>query len=303
MLNRNETELLIFDNFQIDWALPKHLKPPVDKTIAPSDDDLKAMMSPNPNPTGFVSGGSWVVPVNEQMSVDNSPSKESFWSKFFKKKKKAPKIIGYQLIKDFFNQLNTEAKELKNVSEIAQFYEKEILKANSFHQDAYMEILLQQKETIRLESYLIEMGFTKYVTEKQVIDFYQKVKDDKNIKLTWIKNYIRPIPNSILDLKVSIDEKKFFDNYVILHYDPKGTGSAMTEKEKERAKDPILFGVVRSSRKLYFIADWKDEYCDLTLDVMFEKLGEKVGEINNESVRTYMKDLSPNAHTFEEYIN
>jgi len=299
MINRNNTELEIFDNFRIDYELPKHKKPPVNKTSIDSSDEV--VMS---NPTSaFTTDGNFVVSTIDGTFENESNSKDSFFSKFFKKKPKKPKIVSYQTVKEFFNQLNTEAKELKNVSEIAQFYEKEILKANSFHQQSYIEILLRQKETIRLEAYLIEMGLTKYVTEKQVIDFYKKVKDDKCIKLTWIKNFIRPIPDSILDLKLNIDDKKLFDNYVILHYDPKNTGSSMTEKEKQIAKDPVLFGVLDGSRKLYFIADWKDEYCDLTLDVMFETLGEKVGEINNESVRTFIKDLSPNAHTFEEYNN
>jgi len=50
----------------------------------------------------------------------------------------------------------------------------------------------------------------------------------------------------------------------------------MTEAEKERAKDPILFGVMRASRNLYFIGDWKDEQCDLQLSDIVEKLQNKL---------------------------
>lgn len=53
-------------------------------------------------------------------------------------------------------------------------------------------------------------------------------------------------------------------------------------------KDPILFGVMEHSRKLYYIGDWKDEYCDLTLEDMFTSLGEKVLEINNDNLKTYI---------------
>ena len=45
------------------------------------------------------------------------------------------------------------------------------------------------------------------------------------------------------------------------------------------------------SKKLYYIADWKDEYCDLTLDEMFEKIGGNVGEVNNESVKTFIDKI------------
>ena len=62
----------------------------------------------------------------------------------------------------------------------------------------------------------------------------------------------------------------------------------MTKKEKEIKKDPILFGVIKKSRKLYYVADWKDEVCDLTLDKMFSELGENVLKINNKSVKSYI---------------
>jgi len=65
----------------------------------------------------------------------------------------------------------------------------------------------------------------------------------------------------------------------------------MTEKEKEKAKDPILFGVMKNSRNLYFIADWEDEYCDLTLSKMLNVLGKKSLTINNKSVKSRLNHL------------
>ena len=54
------------------------------------------------------------------------------------------------------------------------------------------------------------------------------------------------------------------------------------EKER-RDKDPILFGVFKNDTnvadRFYFLGDWVDEYCDLTLDKMIEKYK----EYNNES--------------------
>ena len=52
------------------------------------------------------------------------------------------------------------------------------------------------------------MGLKKYVTEKQVIDYYEKVGQDKNLKLTWIKNFGRIIPERIFEIKKEIDELK-----------------------------------------------------------------------------------------------
>jgi hypothetical protein len=65
---------------------------------------------------------------------------------------------------------------------------------------------------------------------------------------------------------------KIFDNYVILHFDPEGKSTQLTEEEIRRKKDPILFGVFGESRRLYFIGDWKDEFCDLTLEELIKTL-------------------------------
>ena len=57
-----------------------------------------------------------------------------------------------------------------------------------------------------------------------------------------------------------------FDHNPHYHYDPEGKSTQMTKEEIERMKDPILFGVFKGSRRLFYITDWIDEYCDLTLD-------------------------------------
>lgn len=82
--------------------------------------------------------------------------------------------------------------------------------------------------------------------------------------LTEIDNFDRVIPDDAGKLLTKTEELGVFDNYLILHYDKKkGANPFYTEKEP-KPKDPILFGVIRSSDKLYFIADWIDEFCDLT---------------------------------------
>lgn len=112
-----------------------------------------------------------------------------------------------------------------------------------------------------------------YLTETQIVDFYKKC--EKGLRLDWIKNYARVIPDKFVEVKKKLDDLKIFDNYVILHYDPDLKSFKETEaeiEEKKRPKDPILFGVMQDSRKLYYIGDWIDEYCDLTLDKVLEVL-------------------------------
>ena len=70
-----------------------------------------------------------------------------------------------------------------------------------------------------------------------------------------------------------MNELEVFDNYVILYYDPEGIVYKETAHEEAKRRDPIIFGVIAGSKKLYYVADWIDEYCDLTLDAFVDTLG------------------------------
>ena len=84
---------------------------------------------------------------------------------------------------------------------------------------------------------------------------------------------MRPIPDEVIQKIVKANEYEVFDNYVIMHYDPKGEQKQETKKEEAKRKDPIVFGVIAGSRKLYYITDWIDEHCDLTLEKFVDTLG------------------------------
>jgi hypothetical protein len=95
----------------------------------------------------------------------------------------------------------------------------------------------------------------------------------------------------VVEAKKEADKLKVFDNYAVLYFSPKGKKEEeiLTKEEKKRAADPILFGVINNSNKLYYIADWVDEYCDLTLDKLLDKIDEKSFEVTNKSVKTIIK--------------
>ena len=73
---------------------------------------------------------------------------------------------------------------------------------------------------------------------------------------------------------------EIFDNYAILHYDPDLEAYSETIEETKKRRDPILFGLIKGSNKLYYITDWIDEFCDPTLDKFVETL-----QIQKESLR------------------
>jgi len=284
MIDRNN-KLEIFENFIIDRNLPKYKKSEkvklTNSIISEEEMDTNtfAMVSvPNAINNGFSFNG----------EVNDNPIKK--WFSFFKKKRiEKEKTI---TILNFFNSLATSLNDLKLLQDIATHYEQAILNATKAGQISLVERLKFQLESAKSETQLINLGLNKYFTETQIVDFYKKTSADKNLKLTWIRHFIKPIPSKILNIKENLDKQFIFDNYVILHYDPYNNATDLSKQEKEeikkREKDPILFGVMKDSRRLYYIADWIDEYCNLTLDILVEELGENVNEVNNEKVKTYL---------------
>lgn len=293
MIHNNE--LLIFDNFIVDHNLPKHKKA-----------DKNTNSSISFGTSGDIDEWNTTVPV---VSWDNPQTLIEFrkhefsetvtiinWiklqlAKFLYKDKLVKKKSTVLTVQNFFNQIKSSFNNIEHVDNIATYYEKVLIKAKSVNQTALVEKLIDNIEIIRAESSLINTDLNKYISESDIIELYKKVGEDKNLKLTWLKNFARIIPDDVYNAKLLADEKLIFDNYVILHYDPQNNGEKLTKQEIEKKKDPILFGVIRNSRKLYYIVDWTDEYCDLTLEQMVSILGNKVGEINNESVKTFINKI------------
>jgi len=215
-----------------------------------------------------------------------------FTSLFIKGKTKEVLEKYTYTIDDFFKTIKDSKMEISTTMDILKKYETVLIEARKNGQQSLVEKLLKMKDVISSECRLIENGITKYVTEEQVVKLYKNVDKKKHLKLTYLENYIRIIPSDVIKLKDSADQIKIFDNYVILHFDPFNNSTDLTEKEKEiKSKDPILFGVIQNSRKLYFIGDWIDEYCDLTLDKMMETIDDKELNLSNESVISYIEKI------------
>lgn len=97
----------------------------------------------------------------------------------------------------------------------------------------------------------------------------------KGLRLDYVRNFTRTIPEDITAKKARADELGIFDNYVVLHFDPNSKSWEETEAERLRRlhPDPILFGLMKTRRVLYFVGDWVDDVCNLTLDQLADLLG------------------------------
>jgi hypothetical protein len=135
--------------------------------------------------------------------------------------------------------------------------------------DLYARCIYLEKELK-----LLELGVTKYVLRTDIDNFIDNVADDC-VCVIEMRNFDRPIPDAIIDKVAEVQD--CFDEFYIIFTDYTGEKRSKVKEEK-REKDPILFGNIfidgKVSPKMYFIGDWVDEFCDLTLDKMISKLAE-----------------------------
>lgn len=254
----------IFENFNVDYNLPKFKK---EETESKYSDNVINM-----------SGGVWTTAVGP-MTMNGVSSTAPF-----NRDGRKSIIKGiYNKLKFKYNEWKAEEPEkvfarifasklsVNSIPERTVQFEKILQSAKDSGQTALYEQLKKSEEVIKLENILHATTFEKYISEDKLIEFSDLCK--RGLRLDWVKNFNRIIPQRVIDEKLEADRLKIFDNYVVLHYDPENKSTKLTEEEIRRKKDPILFGVFAKSRRLYFIGDWKDELCDLTFDDLVDKLG------------------------------
>ena len=288
MIENNK--LSVFENFVVDQNLRSHKSSVItDLDSSGSSFNINGSISRSFNRTEDVQVIDYLHYVHQHEKSFKSWARLNLATIFFKKK--TIKKVKYESVDVFFRNIKQAVKILDIEESSITFYANAIDDALNNGQEALKEILRSKKEGILAELNLLKADVTKYVSEEDVIEFYHRSKlPEKILKLTWVKNYIRVIPEDVMRIKREFDSKEVFDNYVILHFDKNDSSTEMTEKEKEKAKDPILFGVVKGSRKLYYVADWIDEYCDLTLEKMLETLEiESPKELTKEVIENNIK--------------
>ena len=130
------------------------------------------------------------------------------------------------------------------------------------------------------ESVVVAAGFTSYVTEANMIDFIRK--SERGTMVDFLRYYEDELPQEVIDKKIAADKLMVFDNYVVAYYSDlihravatqQKVSAREEQKVRERRRDPILFGVIKNSRKLYYICDWTTDTDDLTLEKLEKELG------------------------------
>jgi len=315
--------LHIFNRFQIDKNLPKYAKVKSDDNDVEPQDSDESEVSWSTKARSRVRSSivessrlffDPMDPDNDGMMVEMN---SGFWDKvkqfFFGRKRK--KEMSFEEIKKVFTLiLNSLHKVDGIVKEYdVKFDEKhfiqtlieyaqslKMIKENG--QLALYDKMVSNIHTFIYENLLKSCGYDTYIKQEDLIRFLtsNSKRHHQGFRLDWLKNYTRIIPGSIIVKKRMLDKLKIFDNYVVLHYDPKGVNSDLTKKEKEEIKkDPILFGVFQSSTNLYYVGDWIDEVCDLTFKEIIEHFKNEPG-ILNINLNTYERLLGDLIKTIRE---
>lgn len=191
---------------------------------------------------------------------DNNQKEVITPSQYFDFLKGAKQHITTEILKNSYDSFLTLADKYQKLGQV------ESLKKLCFLAD-----------TLVKEEKLIEMGISTYVYKDAVEDYITNVAD-KTVKIIELSRYMREIPDELVE---TIEKtKNIFDEFYVVFTDYTGKQERQVEKER-RDKDPILFGVFKNQTnvadRFYFLGDWVDEFCDLTLDKMIEQYKGKKG--------------------------
>lgn len=178
-----------------------------------------------------------------------------------------PKLI-FKFVKSKLTKIEQEdlKKKLNKLAPMLN-YAKE-MQQSAVYEDCAKKIL----EIVR-EQEAASQGIETIVRKQDVEKLVYHVRD-KVIKFKEFSEFPRVLPKKVRTILKNLQTKKIFDSYMILYTDfSKPEEELKSTKTLIKEKDPILFGTFNDNPdKLYFIIDWEDEYCDLTLDKLVDTL-------------------------------
>lgn len=201
---------------------------------------------------------------------------------------------------EYFTHVKSTVKEI-NRDDITKMYE-----AASSLMDKYKETGQEKAEkrlafhvkTLLKESKLIDKGITKFVQKDDITNYIDNISK-KPVKIIEMKNYPREIPDELI--AVIKDTKDIFDEFYIVFTD---YSEGELAKEVEIERDPILFGGFCTSgrdivaERFYYLGDWEDEYCNLTLDKLIEETSKDI--VKDVAIPTNRDELICQLSAYEE---
>ena len=194
----------------------------------------------------------------------------------------------------------------ESLLKVMELAEQKLKKFKLLKQAEAAQITTNYISMFQKEIKIIQAGFTEYVLKTDV-EHYMFQLADKTVFCCEIADYPREIPDEITD-KIA-DHMDLFDNIYVVFTDYSKKVSD-TVKKKTVEKDPVVFGSINFGKvdgqtvigpRLYFLGDWVDEYCDLTLDEIIATF-DKVENKPREKV-VHTAEIPQNSDEFTKKVN
>lgn len=210
----------------------------------------------------------------------------------------------------YFNYLK-ERKQTITDKELVALYDSYLSLVEKYSvtgQKRIIEKLRFLVDNIEKERMVVALGINSYVYRDDIENYIDNIAKDV-VKIIELENYPRDIPDNIVQIISST--KEIFDKMYVVFTDYTGNIERAVAKERKE-KDPMLFGTFQHPRdderrnsgiilndRFYFLGDWEDEYCDLTMDKFLQAVGkEKLQKIvvpkNTEEIKKELDRLDDN---------
>lgn len=186
----------------------------------------------------------------------------------------------------YFNYVK-DKKITTNDAELYLFYEGCLSLVNKYKITGQKKVIRKLKfltDCVSKEREIVKLGINTFVYREDIEDYIDHITN-KPVKIIELENYPREIPDEIVE--VISKTKKIFDQLYIVFTDYTGEVERQVSKER-RDKDPILFGTFQKkianerfgdeiliNDRFYYLGDWVDEYCDLTMDKFIKESGKE----------------------------
>ena len=226
------------------------------------------------------------------------------------------KVIHPRLYFKFVKSKLTKLEERK-LNKRLLMLQKFVKSAENMGQQALYENFARKIAITVREQELWACGIEYFIKKKYVNQYMDKVKDVE-IGFSKLEKFDRPLPTNVENRVKKIKKLGLFDELWVLYLnyeekkdvdgEKKREKKLKTSKEKIKEKDPILFGVQSyMPDKLYYVIDWIDEHCDLTLDKFIDDIKksdpdydmDKIDDISPRLIKKLVKESRERYNTLQ----
>lgn len=228
---------------------------------------------------------------------------------------KEKKEKGFLEPKQYFNYLKQKRENVTD-KELRKLYDGYLLQAEKYMLTGQTKLISKLRFLIEVndkEREVLKYGINSFVYRDDIEDYIDNIAKDV-VKIIELENYPRDIPDNIISIIAKT--KNIFDKMYVVFTDYTGYVEKTVAKER-RDRDPILFGTFQKSVKVarggqeilindrfYYLGDWVDEYCDLTMDKFLKEAGQnKLHKIdglhNQEDIKKALIELDDNYKVVE----